>query len=652
MKNVLFLPLPTSLALAVVMALSSTTTYANDQNVMVVTASGFAQQIKDAPASISVITRDDLDKKPFRDLTDALKDIPGVTVTGGGGSSDISIRGMASKYTLILVDGKRRSSRESRPNSDGPGIEQGWIPPLSAIERIEVVRGPMSSLYGSDAMGGVINIITRKINREWGGSLRLESTFQENSDAGNPNNANFYLNGPVINNLLGVQLYGQYSERDEDKYIGGYPQQKLRSINSKFSLTPSEKHSFDLELGTSLQQRVSTTGNTAAKRGSDHHSRRENQSFSHNGHWGSATSNSAISHEKTNNYIRHMKIENTVLDSQVLLPLANHMLTLGGQYKKEKLNDQGNQFNPSLNTLDRWNYSLFTEDEWRLTENFALTGGLRYDYDENYGDNWNPRVYAVWDFTETFTLKGGISTGFTTPALRQVVADWGQITGGNRGRDGIILGNPDLKPEKTTNYELSLNYANDDGLNGNLTGFYTQFKDKIQSIYQCNDLSNSGLCVASNGSHFDFIEVRENVDKATLRGIETSVKVPLPGRVTLSSTYTWSDSKQKSGPNKGNPLNRIPKHVFNTSFDWQTTETIDSWLRVSYNGKETSVSSSTAGAVYAGYTTWDLGGSWRVNNKTTFYSGIYNLFNKEVRENNFGRTLDGRRYWLGVNVDF
>src|SRR5690606_36861311 len=83
-------------------------------------------------------------KKAFKDVTDALKDVPGVVITGGGSSSDISVRGMAPSYTMILIDGRRQNSRETRPNSDGPGIEQGWLPPMQAIERIEVIRGPMS----------------------------------------------------------------------------------------------------------------------------------------------------------------------------------------------------------------------------------------------------------------------------------------------------------------------------------------------------------------------------------------------------------------------------------------------------------------------------------------------------------------------------
>src|SRR5690606_5177528 len=133
--------------------------------------------------------------------------------------SDISIRGMAAGYTMLLVDGVRQNSRETRPNSDGPGIEQGWMPPIEAIERIEVIRGPMSSLYGSDAMGGVINIITRKVAKEWGGSIRVEGTKQSHSRSGDIYGGNFYLTGPIKTDLLGVQIYGNLSRRDEDKFV-------------------------------------------------------------------------------------------------------------------------------------------------------------------------------------------------------------------------------------------------------------------------------------------------------------------------------------------------------------------------------------------------------------------------------------------------
>lgn len=123
---------PLSLALLATFASHASLAQQSDPTQLdriVVTASGFEQQVEDAPASITVLPREELQKRSYKDITDALKDVPGVVITGGGSSSDISIRGMSSAYTLILVDGRRMNSRETRPNSDNSGIEQGWLPP-------------------------------------------------------------------------------------------------------------------------------------------------------------------------------------------------------------------------------------------------------------------------------------------------------------------------------------------------------------------------------------------------------------------------------------------------------------------------------------------------------------------------------------------
>ena len=225
---------------------------AKTMETVVVTASGFEQQIKDAPASISVITREDLDKKFYRDVNDALLEVPGVIITGGGDRQDISLRGMGPQYTLILIDGKRQSSRETRTNSDSAGVEGGWTPPLAAIERIEVVRGPMSSLYGSDAMGGVINIITRKVPNEWGGEIRLDTTIQESNKSGDIYQGNFYLSGPIKTDLLGLQIYGQASQRDEDNIVSGFRKRNSDSVTAKLALTPNRDHDIVLEGTTCL----------------------------------------------------------------------------------------------------------------------------------------------------------------------------------------------------------------------------------------------------------------------------------------------------------------------------------------------------------------------------------------------------------------
>lgn len=175
----------------------------DDGETMVVTASSVEQNLKDAPASISVITQEDLQRKPVQNLKDVLKEVPGVQLTNEGDNrKGVSIRGLDSSYTLILVDGKRVNSRNAvfRHND----FDLNWIP-VDSIERIEVVRGPMSSLYGSDALGGVVNIITKKIGQKWSGTVTVDTTIQEHRDRGDTYNGQFFTSGPLIDGVLGMK---------------------------------------------------------------------------------------------------------------------------------------------------------------------------------------------------------------------------------------------------------------------------------------------------------------------------------------------------------------------------------------------------------------------------------------------------------------
>ena len=238
--------LATVFALAPVSALAQAQQPAALEDV-VVTASTRAQRVVEAPASISVVTAETLANRPNADLTDALRDVEGVSVSGGSNSQDVFIRGLPGSYTLVLVDGKRQSTRDSRVNGNA-GFEQSFTPPSGAIERIEVVRGPMSSLYGSDAIGGVINIITKKVPERWGGSIGGDYVAQEKGASGDWRQAQGYLAGPLVGGVLGAQIWGRTYKRDEDHILGGVNGGEDWNLTGRLAWTPNADHEVLLQV--------------------------------------------------------------------------------------------------------------------------------------------------------------------------------------------------------------------------------------------------------------------------------------------------------------------------------------------------------------------------------------------------------------------
>ncbi|MFS8152532.1 ligand-gated channel protein [Vreelandella titanicae] len=617
---------------------------------MVVTASGFEQQITNAPASISVVSREELEQGHYQSVTDALRDVPGVTITGGGASQDISIRGMPSQYTLILVDGRPQNSRESRPNGSA-GFEQDWLPPLQAIERIEVVRGPMSTLYGSDAIGGVINVITRKVAQEWQGNVQLDTVLQEDSDSGDSRQANFYLSGPLVGDRLGLQLYGRASQRDEDNILNGYEDKSLQSLTARFSLAASKNHDFTFEAGITEQERESLMGSSAPSEGcrggcedSFNDFTNRHVALTHSGRFDIGSSESFIQRETSENPSREIEIANTTAKTSLVMPLGAHMLTLGASYEEESLDDYTtNQISDRTNVKQQ-QWALFIEDEWLLTDTWALTGGIRLDDAENYGSHISPRLYSVWNMTSDWTLKGGVSTGFRSPNLREATADWGQTS-----RGGDVYGNPDLEPETSLNKELALLYANDTGLSGGITLFHNDFKDKITRIACPIDICTDGA--NDYGSDPTY---RVNVDEAVTQGAEVSIAAPLNDALALTASYTFTDSEQKSGEYAGEPLTQLPRHQVSATLNWQASAKLSQWTKVTYRGEESQPTTgpSQSSIVAPSYTFVDAGVGYQLNESTQLNAGIYNLFDETIDYDEYGYVEDGRRVWLGLNVAF
>ncbi|MGB2079156.1 MAG: TonB-dependent receptor domain-containing protein [Vibrio sp.] len=603
-----------------------------DQNAetMVVTASGYQQVVTDAPASISVVTRQDIENNSYRDLTDALRSLPGVIITGGGTRQEISLRGMPSDYTAILVDGRKQSGRQTQVSSGG-GFEQDWLPPLSAIERIEVVRGPMSTLYGSDAIGGVINVITRKDYQEWHGSVRTEATLQENDDSGDEYQAEAYLAGPLIDGLLSTSVTAMYQERKEDDILFGNGGKELNNIRGSLYLTPTDSDTFTFDYTHHDQERKNTEGKSRT-RSSETNNNRQSFGLAHAGQYQWGNGDTYVSQETVENEGRELEVENTKFNTQWTLPIESHYLTLGASYEHQELDNTDYIFKNS-----QW--SLFAEDEWYLTDSFALTLGLRYDDNEQFDSQFSPRIYGVWTLDPAWTVKGGVSTGYRAPTLTQMEEDWVQESCNGRCN---VYGNADLKPETSVNTEMGVYYVGDDSLTSNVTVFYNEFDDKIDSV-NIDENCTERTCDST------YI----NVEDAMTYGAEASVSKYVIESLKLSATYTYTHSEKESGDDEGQPLTQAPEHIATLQGDWAIRDDLNTWFRVEYRGDEKDAITKDSSSVLAPSVTYvDFGGNWRVHKNLKLMAGIYNLFDKDTSYDEYGYVEDGRRYWVGLDASF
>jgi len=197
-------------------AFADTPDVPDDIEHIVVTASGFEQKLTEAPASISVITQEEIRERAFTSLLDAVKYQEGIDIgttrdkTGQGG---VSMRGLTGEYTLLLIDGRRQNNHgDIYPNNFG-GNAFNHVPPLAAIDRIEVIRGPASTLYGADALGGVINIITKKHTDAWTGEVTVGRSLQSNDNFGDDFTTDLSLMGPVIADVLSLGLRASFFDQ-------------------------------------------------------------------------------------------------------------------------------------------------------------------------------------------------------------------------------------------------------------------------------------------------------------------------------------------------------------------------------------------------------------------------------------------------------
>ena len=678
-----------ALSFAVLAAMSSlaqanpdnSTTDATQLNTIVVTATGYEQDLSKAPASITVIDREELEKREYNDITDVLRHTPGVVVSGSGSAQTISIRGMSSNYTLFLVDGKRQYGRDVNPNGDDAGFEKNILPPVSSIERIEIIRGPASTLYGTDAMGGVVNIITKKVSDRWSGSVELGSVIQDQGNAGDIQNGSVYLAGPLLENKLGLQLSLNKQKREEDAYVGGFRGTERESLNSRLSYILNDKHDLQLEANFVQQESETTVGKTVAlaNNAADSSSRnyRHVYALTHHGRYSDQLdSTTYLQYENSKNPDRGntqlgtkgIELDTWTFNNQWNWLLGNHTLSFGAHYKDEKLTDKATNRNPNapeFSELTRWSAAAFLEDTWHLSDRFDLTAGLRYDHDENYSGHVSPRLYGVYSLNDQWTVKGGVSTGYKQPDIRAATEGFYSVTGGGgsplaTGR-GIIRANPDLDPESSLSSELGVNWQND-RVKASLTAYVTQYKDRITEVRACETDTDGSSTNRDNWQEwkcfegdtpFYFISERINVDEAELKGVEATLEASLSDYTTLMANYTFTDSEFKTGEFKGQPVNQMPEHMLNITVDHEINDALNIWSRLHYRSETSAYLSRTSVAQpNPGYEFLDVGLNYKFTPNISGKFGVYNLLDEKAEDRDGDQLLDGRRYGISLMAKF
>ncbi|HEU0123820.1 MAG TPA: TonB-dependent receptor [Bryobacteraceae bacterium] len=676
-------------------------------NAVTVTAGGFEQLVQNAPASVTVVTREDLQVKRVSDLAQALNDVEGVDVgqdVGKTGGLTISMRGMPSDYTLMLIDGKRQNPAGNVTPNGFTETATSFMPPVGAIERIEVVRGPMSTLYGSDAMGGVVNVITRKVGERWTGTVTVDGTLQGNRDYGDTGKGSFYLTGPLVAQRLGLALRGSAFRREAAalKYenVGGQDvpitafglsptRSDIQNAGGRLNFLANANNEFYVDFDTMSQaydnsERQLGTVGLQGGYAEEMRFRRRQLLIAHVGRFRFGQLDTSLSRNTTDTTgrtippgtpgripgaPRTLESTNTVLDSKLVAALGSrHILSVGGQWWDANMVDA-----VAPNPYDHRQAALFAEDEWRLLRKLSATVGMRYDNHNAFGGNISPRGYLVYNASRLLTLKGGVSRGFKTPQLNQLAT--GIVGFGGQGTIPLI-GSPGLKPETSTSTEIGA-FLTVKRVSMNVTLFNNTFKDKIATgpgLENCSfrlSPDRPGCVDFGNWPNVDLFGQSINVDEAVTRGVEASMRFQFLRRWSVQHNYTYTASEQRSGSLAGAPLVNTPKHMYNAVIRGMITKKLNGWLRIEARSNRTRGTAATAVAAteqigpFQGYGMAHLGAGYQLPKGLMLNATVYNLLNTNFLNylpyiyNNvtnyasvFNNLQEPRRAWISLTYSF
>ncbi len=485
--------------------------------------------LKDAPVLTEVIGARELSVIGSKNLTEVLAAQTGIEVgTGIGQTQNASLHGLNDNHVLVLVDGERVSGKV-----DG-AIDLGQVP-ISMVDRIEVVKGPLSSIYGSDALGGVVNILTKnpqgsevafsgtfgsleRTDLNLSGSHVLRSVFGPDGDVRAIANISYnrfggvdylkadnFMEMPGSDRLnLNLKVNGQITPhfsldakadhyRDELEWLAGdIGITFLRDFarNEKLTLTGIGTYVFSDALSLKL---------TANKSQNDRRS------------WETTGAGYLTRDSYGREVVQSYRLQGT------MIPYARSILTVGAEYSDETMNSS--RFSGGVRSVS--NRVLYAEDEWDLGVGTLAIGG-RYSVNSSFGAVFAPRISAVVPVTGHTSLRASYGRGYREPSLLELHIDFDHSSVGY-----ILKGNPDLQPEDSHGFTLSAQYNREDLVWFRITYFLNTLRNLIDYYAVQNSTAGSAAILSYR-----------NVDRAVTEGVDVDVDLePVEGAL-LSLGYS------------------------------------------------------------------------------------------------------------------
>ncbi|WP_028469054.1 TonB-dependent receptor plug domain-containing protein [Neptunomonas japonica] len=616
------------------------------QNTVVIAAKA-PVTAKNFAGSVNIVTAADIELSGANNLLEAIEGLPGVSASNvGGGRNGISMRGMETNHTLILVDGRRVSDTDTNvPFSD---YQFNWVP-VQMIERIEVIRGPMSNLYGSSALGGVINIVTKKAGGKWSTSVTAQGRSTSSGEGGDEKALIVTAAGPLGER---ADLAFSIEQRNEDAFrktfLGGNSTatqegKEITNLTADLGIYVGEESHINLSLITGEEERKSfpdtlyydieryqAAVDFYTKVGEFDVKARVYRSDSQNRYVAS-------------NYFHNLTEDVVSVDVTGELT-SGHQLIAGVEYSSEEYEKDyvASSNNDFAGDFQAW--SLFAQDAVDLGDDFTLTFGGRYDDHQRFGSKFSPKIYLGWDVSNELRLKAGYGEGFKAPAVREASDaysfTYGYPTGPGMFRMNNFLGNSDLEPETNKSIELGAVYSKDA-----LTAGLTVFRNDVDNLIEAQQISS-----VTSGGTTTVTSRYENVENALITGLEAELGYSFASGLDVGFNYTFLDHEDEDS---GNWLTNRSRHEAALKLT-QHVSSIDasSQLAVRYVGKQYTDAANTDER--PGHTVVDVTLRKEFNKHFTARAGVYNLFDDLAADSddNGSHTEVSRQFGLSLTGTF